>query len=33
MCSAAEDNLLQVYKVSNAIVGKEADDVPVNHLE
>lgn len=33
MCSAAEDNLIQVWKVANAIVGKEADDVPTEELE
>ena len=33
LCSAAEDNLVQVWKVANAIVGKEADDVPVSEIE
>lgn len=33
VCSAAEDNLIQVWKVANAIVGKDADDVPIDELE
>ncbi|MCJ1417707.1 Histone acetyltransferase type B subunit 2 [Xylographa parallela] len=33
LCSAAEDNLIQVWKVANAIVGKDADDVPVEEIE
>lgn len=33
LCSAAEDNLIQVWKVANAIVGKDADDVPIEELE
>ena len=33
LCSAAEDNLIQVWKVANAIVGKDADDVPVEEVE
>jgi len=33
VCSAAEDNLIQVWKVANAIVGKDADDVPTEELE
>ena len=33
MCSAAEDNLIQVWKVANAIVGKDAEDVPIEELE
>ena len=33
LCSAAEDNLIQVWKVANAIVGKDADDVPLEELE
>lgn len=33
LCSAAEDNLIQVWKVANAIVGKDADDVPMEELE
>ncbi|KAF8442605.1 WD40-repeat-containing domain protein [Terfezia claveryi] len=33
MVSAAEDNLIQCWKVSTAIVGKDYDDVPENELE
>lgn len=33
VCSAAEDNLIQVWKVANAIVGKDKDDVPMEELE
>ena len=33
ICSAAEDNLVQVWKVASTIVGKEPDDVPMNELE
>jgi len=33
LCSAAEDNLLQVWKVSDAIVGKDMEDVPTEELE
>ncbi|KAK3171456.1 Histone acetyltransferase type B subunit 2 [Lepraria neglecta] len=33
LCSAAEDNLIQVWKVANAIVGKDTDDVPIEELE
>ena len=33
LCSAAEDNLIQVWKVANAIVGKDPDDVPIEELE
>lgn len=34
VCSAAEDNLIQVWRVANAIVGKEReDDVPREELE
>lgn len=33
LCSAAEDNLIQVWKVANAIVGKDSDDVPIEELE
>lgn len=33
LCSAAEDNLLQVWKVADAIVGKDLDDVPTEELE
>ncbi|KZF20348.1 putative chromatin assembly factor 1 subunit C [Xylona heveae TC161] len=33
VCSAAEDNLIQVWKVANAIVGKDVEDVPTEELE
>ncbi|MCJ1409461.1 Histone acetyltransferase type B subunit 2 [Ptychographa xylographoides] len=33
LCSAAEDNLIQVWKVANAIVGTDADDVPIEEIE
>ena len=33
LCSAAEDNLIQVWKVANAIVGKDTGDVPIEELE
>ncbi|KAG8529795.1 Histone acetyltransferase type B subunit 2 [Bacidia gigantensis] len=33
LCSAAEDNLIQVWKVANAIVGKDVEDVPIEELE
>lgn len=33
MCSAAEDNLIQVWKVANALVGKDKEDVPIEELE
>lgn len=33
VCSAADDNLIQVWKVSEAIVGSDEDDVPMNELE
>ncbi|KAL1959443.1 hypothetical protein VTO42DRAFT_2246 [Malbranchea cinnamomea] len=33
LCSAAEDNLLQVWKVAEAIVGKDMEDVPTEELE
>ncbi|MCJ1227723.1 Histone acetyltransferase type B subunit 2 [Toensbergia leucococca] len=33
LCSAAEDNLIQVWKVANALVGKDTDDVPIEELE
>lgn len=32
-CSAAEDNLLQVWKVSKSLVGKDVADVPLEELE
>lgn len=33
VCSAAEDNLIQIWKVSEAIVGKDLEDVQVDELE
>merc|ERR1711977_623289 len=33
VCSAAEDNLIQIWKVAEAIVGKDLDDIPVDELE
>ncbi|KAG9245416.1 WD40-repeat-containing domain protein [Calycina marina] len=33
VCSAAEDNLIQVWKVAEAIVGKDVEDVPMEELE
>ena len=31
--SAAEDNLVQVWKPASAIVGSEPEDIPINELE
>lgn len=33
VCSAAEDNLIQVWRVADAIVGKDLEDVPTDELE
>lgn len=33
VCSAAEDNLIQIWKVADAIVGKDIDDIPMDELE
>ena len=33
VCSAADDNLIQVWKVAEAIVGGEEEDVPMSELE
>ncbi|ETN44566.1 uncharacterized protein HMPREF1541_10236 [Cyphellophora europaea CBS 101466] len=33
VCSAADDNLIQVWKVSEAIVGTDEDDVAMDELE
>ena len=33
VCSAADDNLIQVWKVAEAIVGEDQDDVPMDELE
>jgi histone-binding protein RBBP4 len=33
VCSAAEDNLIQIWKVAEAIVGKEDDNIQIDELE
>lgn len=33
VCSAAEDNLIQIWKVAEAIVGKDIEDVPMDEIE
>jgi histone-binding protein RBBP4 len=33
VCSAAEDNLIQVWKVAEAIVGKDLEDIPMDEVE
>jgi histone-binding protein RBBP4 len=33
LCSAADDNLIQVWRVAEAIVGGDDQDVPMNELE
>lgn len=33
MVSAAEDNLIQCWKVSNTIVGRDMDEVSEHELE
>lgn len=33
VCSAADDNLIQIWRPSEGIVGAEEEDVPVNELE
>ena len=33
VCSAAEDNLIQVWKVAEAIVGKDLEDIPMEEVE
>ncbi|KAI9872151.1 MAG: Histone acetyltransferase type B subunit 2, partial [Watsoniomyces obsoletus] len=33
VCSAADDNLIQVWKVAEAIVGNDEEDVPMNEVE
>jgi histone-binding protein RBBP4 len=32
VCSAAEDNLLQIWKAADAIVGKEDGELPMDEL-
>lgn len=33
VCSAAEDNLIQIWKVAEAIVGKDSEDIPIDEIE
>ena len=33
ICSAADDNLIQVWRVAEAVVGVDEEDVPMNELE
>ncbi|TVY48202.1 Histone acetyltransferase type B subunit [Lachnellula occidentalis] len=33
VCSAAQDNLIQIWKVAEAIVGKDLEDVPMDEIE
>ncbi|TVY58975.1 Histone acetyltransferase type B subunit 2 [Lachnellula cervina] len=33
VCSAAQDNLIQIWKVAEAIVGKDPEDVPMEEIE
>ncbi len=33
VCSAADDNLIQVWKVAEAIVGPDDENVAMNELE
>jgi histone-binding protein RBBP4 len=33
VCSAAEDNLIQVWRISDGIVGKDAESVDNEELE
>lgn len=33
VASAAEDNLLQIWKVADSIVGKDDGDLPVDELD
>ncbi|KAJ2902931.1 histone acetyltransferase type b subunit 2 [Zalerion maritima] len=33
VCSAAEDNLLQIWRVADSIVGREEADLPVDEVE
>jgi len=33
MCSAAEDNLIQIWRADASLVGKMTADVPINELE
>lgn len=33
VCSAAEDNLLQIWKVADSIVGADDADIGINELD
>ncbi len=33
MCSAAEDNLIQIWKPSASLVGQDTGDVPLDELQ
>lgn len=33
ICSAAEDNLIQIWKVAESIVGKDLEDIPMDELD
>ncbi len=33
VCSAAEDNLLQIWKVADAIVSVDDADLPIDELD
>jgi histone-binding protein RBBP4 len=33
VCSAAEDNLIQIWKVADSIVNKDTEDIPMDELE
>lgn len=33
MCSAAEDNLIQIWKTAKSLIGKDTADVPVQEVE
>lgn len=33
VCTASDDNIVQIWRVANALVGKETDDVPIEELE
>jgi histone-binding protein RBBP4 len=33
VCSAAEDNMAMVWKVSEAIVGKDIEDIQIDEVE
>ncbi len=33
VCSAAEDNLIQIWRVADSIVNKDVEDIPMDELE